>query len=78
MHPLTAPGLDGMNPLFYQHFCPIVGECVIKCVLDFLNLGVIPPKFNETHISLIPKDKDPKKITGYWPISLSNVVFRIS
>ena len=67
-----------MNPLFYQHFYPIVGECVIKCVLDFLNLGVIPPKFNETHITLIPKDKDPKKITGYWPISLSNVVSRIS
>ena len=78
MHPLTAPGLDGMNPLFYQHFWPIVGECVTKCVLDFLNLGVIPPKFNETHITLIPKDKDPKKITGYWPISLSNVVSRIS
>ena len=40
MHPLKALGLDDMNPLFYQHFWPIVGECVTKCVLDFLNIGV--------------------------------------
>ena len=78
MHPMKAPGPDGMNPLFYQHFWPIVGECVTKCVLNFLNLGVIPPKFNEIHIILIPKIKSPKKITEYRPISLSNVVSRIA
>ena len=50
MHPLKALGPDGMNPLFYQHFWPIVGDCVTKCVLDFLNLGVTPVNFNETHI----------------------------
>ena len=83
MHPLKAPGPDGMNPLgmnplFYQHFWPTVGDCVTKCVLDFLNLGIIPPKFNETHITLIPKVKNPKKIIEYRPISLSNVVSRIA
>ena len=78
MHPLKAPGPDGMNPLFYQHFWPIVGDCVTKCVLDFLNLGVTPVKFNETHIILIPKVKSPKKISEYRPISLSNVVSRIA
>ena len=55
-----------------------MGECVTKCVLDFLNLGVIPPKFNETHITLILKVKDPKKITKYRPISLSNIVSQIA
>ena len=78
MHPLKAPGPDGMNPLFYQHFWPTIGDCVTKCVLDFLNLGIIPPKFNETHITLIPKVKNPRKITEYRPISLSNVVSRIA
>ena len=78
MHPLKAPGPDGMNPLFYQHFWPIVGDYVTKCVLDFLNLGVTPVKFNETHIILIPKVKSPKKISEYRPISLSNVVSRIA
>lgn len=43
-----------------------------------MNLGIIPPKFNETHITLIPKVKNPKKITEYWPISWSNVVSRIA
>ena len=65
MHPLKAPGPDSMNPLFYQHFWPTVGDCVTKCVLDFLNLGIIPPKFYETHITLIPKVKNPKKIIEY-------------
>ena len=78
MHPLKAPRPDGMNPLFYQHFWPTVGDCITKCVLDFLNLGIIPPKFNETHITRIPKVKNPKKITEYRPISLSNVVSRIA
>ena len=76
MHLLKAPGLDDMNPLFYQHFWPIVGDCVTKCVLDFLNLGVTPVNFNETHIIVIPKVKSPMKISKYRPISLSNVVSR--
>ena len=63
MHPKKSPGLDGMPPLFYQHFWSLSGECVTKFVLDFLNLGIIPPKFNETHIILIPKIKNPTKIT---------------
>jgi len=41
MHPLKAPSPDGKNPLFYQHFWPTIGDCVIICVLDYLNVGVI-------------------------------------
>jgi len=55
MHPKKSPSPDGMPPLFYQHFWSLSGECVTKAVLDFLNLGIIPPKFNETHVILIPK-----------------------
>ena len=35
MHPLEAPGPDGMNPLFYQHFWPTIGDCVTKCYWIF-------------------------------------------
>ena len=51
---------------------------VTKTVLDFLNFGISPPKFNETHITLVPKIKEPKKIIDYRPISLCNVVCKIA
>ena len=63
MHPQKTPGQNGMPPLFFQHFWSISGDVVTKTVLDFLNLGVFPPNFNETHIVLIPKINDPKLLT---------------
>ena len=74
MFPLKASGPDGMPPLFYQHFWSTSGAVVAKIVLDFLNHGIIPPNFNDTHIVLIPKIKDPKRVIDYRPISLCNVV----
>ena len=50
---------------------------VSKTVLDFLNLGISPPNFNETHIVLIPKIKEPKRVIDYRPISLCNVTYKI-
>ena len=78
MHPLTAPGLDGMSPLFYHHFWPTVKSIVILTALDFLNHGVSPPKFYDTHIVLIPKIKNPEKVTDYRLISLCNVAYKIA
>ena len=51
---------------------------VTKTVLDFLNFGISPSHFNDTHISLVPKIKEPKTITDYRPISLCNVVYKIA
>ena len=59
MHPTTTPGLDGMPPLFYLHFWHTIGNVVTKTVMNFLNRGIIPLKFNEIHIVLIPKVKNP-------------------
>ncbi|KAL0011082.1 hypothetical protein SO802_006190 [Lithocarpus litseifolius] len=78
MHPSKAPGLDGMPPLFYQHFWGTVGESVTTTMLDFFNSGITPPNFNETHIVLIPKVKKPSKVTEYRPISLCNVSYMIA
>ena len=75
MYPLKSPGPDGMPPLFYQHFWPVVGDSVVTCVLNFLNNGTTPHNFHETHIVLIPKVKCPTKVSEYRPISLSNVVY---
>ena len=78
MHLKKSPGPNGMPPLFCQHFWSLVGDCVTKTVLDFLNHGITPLKFNETHIVLIPKIKNPKMITQFRPISLSNVISRLA
>ena len=78
MHPMKAPGPDGMPPLFYQHFWPIVNPIVIKTILDFLNHDITPPKFHETHIVLIPKTKNPKRVTDYRPTSLCKVVYKLT
>ena len=51
---------------------------MVKYVLDFLNLVIIPLHFNETHIVLIPKVKEPQRLTDFRPISLCNVVYKIA
>ena len=63
MHPKKSLGPDSMPSLFYQHSWSLFGDCVTKAVLDYLNLSIIPPKFNGTHIILIPNVKNPIKIT---------------
>ena len=49
-----------------------------KTVLDFLNHGISPPNFNQTHVMLIPKVKEPKHVTDFRPISLCNVIYKIA
>ena len=78
MHPTTAPGPNGMPPLFYQKFWSLSAVCVTQVVLDFLNHGVAPLDFNETHIVLIPKVKNLRKINEYRSISFCNVIYKLA
>ena len=77
MHPTKALGLDSMVPIFYQKYWEVVGDSVIKCVLQSLNSGYMPSGLNETYICLIPKVRCPQKITEFRPISLCNVFYKI-
>ena len=77
MEPITAPGPDGMPPLFYQSFWNLLGNDISSAVLDCLNNCNIPKVINHTNITLIPKVKSPEFITDFRPISLCNVVYKL-
>lgn len=77
MAPLTAPGPDGMSPIFYNSFWHIVGDDVTAMVLQALNWGIVLESINTTFIILIPKIKNPKKFFDFRPISLCNVIYKL-
>ena len=54
-----------------------MGKDVVTAVLDFLSDGILLPALNHTNIVLIPKVKNPEKMTDFRPISLCNVIYKI-
>jgi hypothetical protein len=77
MHPSKAPGPDGMSSFFFKKYWHIVGQDVVTAVLSVLNLGFLLRKVNHSHIVLVPKRKNPQRMSDYRPIRLSNVVYKI-
>ena len=77
MGPTKAPGLNGVNALSYQKFQHVMGDVVVNAVLVFLNDGIMLPALNHTNIVLIPKVKNPEKMSDFRQISLCNVFYKI-
>lgn len=77
MHPDKSPGIDGLNPCFFQSYWSIVGDDVVRCCQKFMLTGELPSAANKTIVCLIPKIKQPRKVTDLRPISLCNVIIRI-
>ena len=49
----------------------------MSAILEFLNNGHMLLALNHTHIVLIPKIKNPAKMSDFRPISLCNVIYKI-
>lgn len=64
-------------PIFYQKFWELVRGDIIDNVLNFLNSGSLPNPLNHTFITLIPKTKNPERVSEFRPISLCNVLYKI-
>ena len=45
--------------------------------LRALNSGIVPDSINTTFITLIPKTKNPRKVSNFRPISLCNVFYKL-
>lgn len=77
MHPLKAPGPDGLPALFFQKYWSNVGGDVTTLALGILNNNKSPEEINKTFIVLIPKGKNPSSPKDFRPISLCNVVMKV-
>lgn len=77
MHPDKSPGIDGLNPAFFQMFWSVVGYDVAQFCQKFMSTGELPMGVNRTLVCLIPKVKSPQTMSELRPISLCNVLVRI-
>jgi hypothetical protein len=73
-----APSPDGLHAIFYKKFWNICGEEVTQEILQALNTGAIPEGWNDTTVVMIPKVDDPELFTQFRPISLCNVIYKIT
>lgn len=78
INPSKAPGRDGFSALFFQKFWDKVKAQILREVLHFLNGGDIDKEYTITQIILIPKIKNPTKVTDFRPISLCSVISKIT
>ena len=74
---LTALGPNGMSSIFYKSFWHIGGEDVSAVAFCALNSGIAPDSINTTFITLIPKIKNPRKVSDFRLISLCNVFYKL-
>ena len=77
MEALKSLGPNGMPPLFFQHFWPIIGDEVADAVLTCLNTGSILSLINQTYITLIAKVKSSIRVSEYRPIALCNILYKL-
>lgn len=63
MHPTKTPRSDGMSAGFYQKHWEIVGQDVCNGVRSLLSSGGMLRKINFTHLTLMPKNKNPTLMT---------------
>lgn len=78
MCPTKVLGPDDLPAAFFQKHWSSVKEGVVTTCLHILNEGGNLAPLNYTYIALIPKLQKPRKVIDFRPISLCNVIYRIT
>ncbi|XP_060177768.1 uncharacterized protein LOC132607701 [Lycium barbarum] len=71
---LKAPGGDGFNSCFFKKAWTVVGDDIADAVMHFFDSGTMYKPVNCTHITLIPKVKNPSSVKQFRPISCCTVL----
>ncbi|KAJ6888484.1 hypothetical protein NC652_029532 [Populus alba x Populus x berolinensis] len=74
---IKSPGLDGLNPKFYQHFWSIIGADICVACRGWLANKEFPPLLRDTLLVLIPKCDNPQMMKELRLIALCNVLCMI-
>ncbi|CAK8544062.1 unnamed protein product [Lathyrus sativus] len=74
---LKSPGIDGYGGKFFKASWDIVDKNVIEVVTEFFEQNVIYKAFNETIVTLIPKQPDAKILKDYMPIAGCSTIYKI-
>uniref|UniRef100_A0A803QCJ3 Reverse transcriptase domain-containing protein n=1 Tax=Cannabis sativa TaxID=3483 RepID=A0A803QCJ3_CANSA len=72
-----APGLDGLNPAFYQKNWHVLGHDLTTVFLETLNNSTNLSSINDTLIVLIPKKSNASTLKDFRPISLCSTLYKI-
>lgn len=77
IHPNRALGPDGFNGFFFQHNWHILGNDVIKAILESFENRSLLKQLNSTTLTLIPKTQNPTMLKDFRPISCVSTVYKI-
>ncbi|KAK4381203.1 hypothetical protein Sango_2990400 [Sesamum angolense] len=72
-----APGPEGYSSGFYKAAWPVIGEEVVKAILEFFTTGRLLKQVNTTILALIPKVRVPSLVSDFRPISCCNVLYKV-
>ena len=73
-----ALGPDGLHVDFFQRFWLVIGNTVMEELKRVLAERKVPSYLNKTHIALIPKIQGLETLGNDRPISLCNIVYKLS
>ena len=76
--PDKCSGPDGWPSEFYLFFFDQMGPLITEVVEHTRMMGHMPINFNSTFIALIQKSGEPYTFMDFKPISLCNLIYKIS